>query len=58
VLADLDQGAVMSLPVDGYVATQAWRVARAMGQVGLLGRDGATEAGQRTLVEAMTSPAS
>jgi hypothetical protein len=24
VLADLDQGAVMSLPVDGYVATQAW----------------------------------
>jgi NitT/TauT family transport system substrate-binding protein len=24
VLADLDQGAVLSLPVDGYVATQAW----------------------------------
>jgi len=121
VLADLDQGAVTSLPVDGYVATQAWarahpgtaaaftraieqgqaiangdastvraimarddqlpaevtasmalplypvgpvveaeiqRVARAMGQAGLLGRDGATEAGQRTLVETMTSSAS
>ena len=24
VLADLDQGAVLNLPVDGYVATQAW----------------------------------
>jgi NitT/TauT family transport system substrate-binding protein len=24
VLADLDQGAVQNLPVDGYVATQAW----------------------------------
>jgi NitT/TauT family transport system substrate-binding protein len=24
VLADLDQGAVISLPVDGYVATRAW----------------------------------
>jgi NitT/TauT family transport system substrate-binding protein len=24
VLADLDQGAAMSLPIDGYVATQAW----------------------------------
>ena len=24
VLADLDQGAAMNLPIDGYVATQAW----------------------------------
>jgi NitT/TauT family transport system substrate-binding protein len=28
VLADLDQGAVLNLPVDGYVATQAWARAR------------------------------
>ena len=119
VLADLDQGAVLNLPVDGYVATQAWarahprtaaaftraieqgqaiansdvstvqaimarddklppevtasmalprypvgpvveaeiqRVARAMGQSGLLGGQDATEAGQRTLVGSMTAP--
>jgi NitT/TauT family transport system substrate-binding protein len=118
VLADLDQGAVLNLPVDGYVATQAWarahprtaaaftraieqgqaiangdastvqatmarddklpsevtasmalprypvgpvteaeiqRVARAMGQSGILGGQDATEAGQRALVESMTS---
>jgi NitT/TauT family transport system substrate-binding protein len=118
VLADLDQGAVLSLPVDGYVATQAWalahprtaaaftraieqgqaiangdastvqaimarddklapevtasmalprypvgpvteaeiqRVARAMGQSGILGGQDATEAGGRALVESMTS---
>jgi NitT/TauT family transport system substrate-binding protein len=121
VLADLDQGAVLSLPVDGYVATQAWarthpgtvaaftraieqgqaiangdtstvqatmarddqlpaevtasmalprypvgpvveaeiqRVARAMGQTGILGREDATEAEQRALVSSMTSPGS
>ncbi len=117
VLADLDQGAVLNLPVDGYVATRAWaraypgtaaaftraieqgqaiansdastvqaimarddqlpaevtasmalprypvgpvveaeiqRVARAMGQTGILGRDDATEAEQRALVSPMT----
>jgi len=27
VLADLDQGAALNLPVDGYVATQAWALA-------------------------------
>ena len=116
VLADLDQGAVLNLPVDGYVATRAWarahprtaaaftraieqgqaiansdastvqaimarddnlpsevtasmalprypvgpvaeaeiqRVARAMGQSGILGGEDATEAGQRILVESM-----
>jgi NitT/TauT family transport system substrate-binding protein len=121
VLADLDQGAVLNLPVDGYVATQAWarahprtaaaftraieqaqaiangdastvqaimarddklppevtasmalprypvgpvteaeiqRVARAMGQSGILGGEDATEAGQRALVESMTSTSS
>jgi NitT/TauT family transport system substrate-binding protein len=121
VLADLDQGAVLNLPVDGYVAARAWvrahpgtaaaftraieqgqaiansdastvqatmakddqlppevtasmalprypvgpvveaeiqRVARAMGQVGILGREDATEAKQRTLVASMTSPGS
>jgi NitT/TauT family transport system substrate-binding protein len=121
VLADLDQGAVLNLPVDGYVATRAWarahpgtaaaftraieqgqaiansdsstvqatmarddqlppevtasmalprypvgpvveaeiqRVARAMGQSGILGREDATEAEQRTLVVSMTSPGS
>jgi NitT/TauT family transport system substrate-binding protein len=121
VLADLDQGAVLNLPVDGYVATQAWarahprtaaaftraieqgqaiansdastvqaimarddqlpaevtasmalprypvgpvveaeiqRVARAMGQTGILGREDTTEAGQRALVSSMTSSGS
>jgi NitT/TauT family transport system substrate-binding protein len=121
VLADLDQGAVLNLPVDGYVATQAWarahpgtaaaftraveqgqaiansdisavqaimarddnlppevtasmalprypvgpvveaeiqRVARAMGQTGILGREDTTEAEQRTLVSSMTGPGS
>jgi NitT/TauT family transport system substrate-binding protein len=121
VLVDLDQGSVVNLPVDGYVATQAWarahprtaaaftraieqgqaianrdasavqaiisrddglppevtasmalprypvgpvaeaeiqRVARAMGQSGLLTGEDDTEAGQRILVGSMTSPAS
>jgi NitT/TauT family transport system substrate-binding protein len=121
VLADLDQGSVLSLPVDGYVATQAWarshprtaaafaraieqgqaiansdasvvqaimarddglpaevtasmalprypvgpvveaeiqRVARAMGQSGLLAGEDDTGPGQRSLVESMTSSGS
>lgn len=121
VLADLDQGAVLNLPVDGYVATRSWarlhpgtaaaftraieqgqaiansdasavqvimarydnlrsqvtasmalprypvgpvveaeiqRVARAMSQSGMLSTYGATEAGQRILVESMTSSGS
>jgi hypothetical protein len=45
-------------PAGQVIEAEIQRVARAMGQVGLLGRDGATEAGQRNLVEAMTSPAS
>jgi NitT/TauT family transport system substrate-binding protein len=121
VLADLDQGAVLNLPVDGYVANQAWarahprtaaafiraieqgqaiansdvpavqavmarddnlppevtasmalprypvgpvveaeiqRVARAMAQSGLLGRQDETEAGQRILIGSMTASGS
>jgi NitT/TauT family transport system substrate-binding protein len=121
VLADLDQGAVLNLPVDGYVANQAWarapprtaaafiraieqgqaiansdvsavqavmarddnlppevtasmalprypvgpvveaeiqRVARAMAQSGLLGRQDDTEAGQRILIGSMTASGS
>jgi NitT/TauT family transport system substrate-binding protein len=121
VLADLDQGAALNLPIDGYIATQAWarkhpttaaafvraieqgqaiangdaltvhaamaryddlppqvtaaialtgypvgpvveagieRIATAMNQFGMLGRQDATGAERRTLVESMVGPGS
>ena len=121
VLADLDQGAVVNLPIDGYLVTRAWarghpktaaafvraieqgqaiangdaltvhaamakyddlppqvtaaialtgypvgpvveagieRIATAMNQFGMLGRQDTTEAERRTLVESMVGPGS
>jgi NitT/TauT family transport system substrate-binding protein len=57
VLADLDQGAVLSLPVDGYVVeADVKRVATAMLKFGVLSPRYATVVGQGTLVRSMVSP--
>jgi ABC-type nitrate/sulfonate/bicarbonate transport system substrate-binding protein len=45
-------------PVGPVVEAEIQRVARAMGQTGILGREDATEAEQRALVSSMTSPGS
>ena len=45
-------------PVGPVVEAEIQRVARAMGQTGILGREDATEAEQRALVSSMTGPGS
>jgi hypothetical protein len=45
-------------PVGPVVEAEIQRVARAMGQTGILGREDTTEAEQRALVSSMTGPGS